>query len=92
MSLCLYVNVCVHICVCVCVCVCVCAYPVAGGVLLPSGVSVPNGGGGDAHQTGAGQGRAGEVPAVQGRLQRHEEGKGEAITIICHDQYVRDNV
>ncbi|XP_069028128.1 protein spire homolog 1 isoform X5 [Embiotoca jacksoni] len=46
-----------------------------GGVLFPCGVSVSDGGGGDAHQTGAGEGRAGEVPAVQRGLPRHEEGK-----------------
>lgn len=48
----------------------------AGGVLLPCGVSVPDGGGGDAHPTGSGEGGAGEVPAVPRRLPRHEEGKG----------------
>lgn len=39
-------------------------------------MSVPDGGGGDAHQTGAGEGGAGEISAVQRRLQRYEEGKG----------------
>ncbi len=47
-----------------------------GGVLLPSGVSGSDGGGGDAHQTGSGQGRAGEVSAVQRRLHRPQERKG----------------
>lgn len=51
------------------------AFP-SGGVLLPCGVSGADGGGGDAHPAGARQSRAGEVPAVQGRLQRPEEGKG----------------
>lgn len=48
----------------------------AGGVLFSCGVSVSDGGGSDAHQTGAGEGRAGEVPAVQRHLQCHEEGEG----------------
>ncbi len=66
-------------------CVCV----IAGGVLFPCGVSVSDRGGGDAHQTGAGQGRTGEVPAVQRHLQRYEEGKGKfgTHTTACHAQY-----
>lgn len=47
-----------------------------GGILFPCGVSVSDSGGSDAHQTGAGQGRAGEVPAVQRHLHCNEEGKG----------------
>lgn len=35
-----------------------------GGVLLPSGVSGSDGGGSHAHPSGAGEGRAGKVPAV----------------------------
>lgn len=53
-----------------------CAFP-AGGVLLPSGVSGSHSGGGDAHQTGPGQGRAGEVPAVQRHLHRPQKRKGK---------------
>lgn len=49
---------------------------VAGRVLFPCGESVPDSGRGDAHQTGAGESRAGEVSAVQRHLQCHEEGKG----------------
>lgn len=48
----------------------------AGGILLPRWVSISDSGRGDAHQTGAGQGRAGEVPAVQRHLHCNEEGKG----------------
>lgn len=48
----------------------------AGGVLLPYGVPGSHCGGGDAHQTGSGQGRAGEVSAVQRHLHRPQEGKG----------------
>lgn len=47
-----------------------------GGVLLPSGVSGSDSGGGDAHQTSSGQGRAGEVSAVQRHLHRPQERKG----------------
>lgn len=47
-----------------------------GGVLLPGGVSGPDGGGSDAHQAGTRQGRAGEVSAIQGHLQRSQERKG----------------
>lgn len=58
-----------------------CAVPPPGGVLLPGGVSDTDGGGGDAHPPGAGQSRAGEVPAVQGRLQRAQERKGGTATL-----------
>lgn len=54
----------------------------AGGILFPCGVSVSDSGGGNAHQAGAGQGRAGEVPAVQRHLHCNEEGKGN---ICLHD-------
>lgn len=47
-----------------------------GGVFLPSGVFDSDGGGGDAHQAGSRQGRAGEVSTVQGCLQRSQERKG----------------
>lgn len=47
-----------------------------GGVLLPSGVSGSHRGGGDAHQTGPGQGRTGEVSAIQRHLHRPQERKG----------------
>lgn len=53
----------------------VCAFP-PGGVLLPSAVSGPHSGGGDAHQAGSCQGRAGEVPTVQRNLHRPQERKG----------------
>lgn len=56
---------------------CVFVFFPAGGVLLPSGVSGSHRGGGDAHQTGPGQGRAGEVPAVQRHLHRPQERKGK---------------
>lgn len=52
-----------------------CVFP-PGGVLLPSGVPGSHGGGGDAHQTGSGQGRTGEVSAVQRHLHRPQERKG----------------
>lgn len=47
-----------------------------GGVPLPSGVSGSDCGGGDAHQAGSGQGRAGEVSAVQRNLHFPQERKG----------------
>lgn len=53
-----------------------------GGVLLPSGVSGSDGGGGDAHQTGSRQGRAGEVSAVQRHLQRSQERKGNICNLF----------
>lgn len=56
-------------------CNCYACFP-AGGVLLPGGVSDSDGGGGDAHQAGSRQGRAGEVSAIQRRLQRSQERKG----------------
>ena len=68
---------------CVCVCVCTCT----GGVLFPGRVSISDRGGSDAHQTGAGEGRAGEVPAVQGRLQRPEEGKGQSSPAVTHNRH-----
>lgn len=46
----------------------VCSF-LLGGVLLPGAVPGSDGGGGDAHQTGSGQGRAGEVSTVQRYLQ-----------------------
>lgn len=49
-----------------------------GGVLLPSGVSGSHRGGGDAHQTGSGQGRTGEVSAIQRCLHRPQERKGRS--------------
>lgn len=49
-----------------------------GGVLLPSGVSGSHRGGGDAHQTGSGQGRTGEVSAIQRHLHRPQERKGRS--------------
>lgn len=55
----------------------------AGGVLFPCGVSVTDSGGGDAHQAGAGESRAGEIPAVQRHLQRNEEGEGNVTFTIC---------
>lgn len=54
-----------------------CVLP-AGGVFLSSGVLGSDGGGGDAHQAGSRQGRAGEVSAIQRRLQRSQERKGSA--------------
>lgn len=57
---------------------------VAGGVLFSCGVSVSDSGGGDAHQTGAGEGGAGEVPAVQGCVHRNEEGEGNFVLDTIH--------
>ncbi|XP_013002119.2 protein spire homolog 1 isoform X7 [Cavia porcellus] len=54
------------------------------GVLLPGGVPGAHRGGSDAHPAGAGQSRAGEVPAVQGRLHRPEEGK--ALFLLPHPE------
>lgn len=71
----------------------VCVFP-AGGVLLPGRVSGSDSGGGDAHQTGSGQSRAGEVSTVQRHLHRPQERKGRyhyaVIMIIFHPLNVRD--
>ena len=69
--------------ICVCVCVCTCT----GGVLFPGRVSISDSGGSDAHQTGAGEGRAREVPAVQGHLQRPEEGEGQPSPAVTHNHH-----
>lgn len=61
----------------------------SGGVLFPGRVLVPDGGRGDAHQTGAGQSRPGEVPTVQGRVQRYEEGKGQFTAGHFHPAEVK---
>lgn len=54
-------------------------FDVAGRVLFPCGVFVSDRGGGDAHQTGPGQSRTREVPAVQRHLLCNEEGKSNAL-------------
>lgn len=49
-----------------------------GGVLLPCGMSGSDSGGGHAHPSGACEGRAGEVPAIQRCLHCSQERKGRA--------------